>query len=344
MEAGPEEQIRCEVLFMEITQKFWGTFTDGSAVYRYKITNKKGNSVTVTNLGGIITSIMMPDASGVPGDVVLGYDSMEEYIKDDGYLGAMIGRFSNRIANGTFQLNGKTWNLTKNQSGNTLHGGGGIHKKLWKATPTEDGLLLQCKCLDGEDGFPGELHISILCSLSEDNCLTLDMKAVSDQDTVCSLTNHSYFNLASRGDILSHQFQICAEKHTPLTAKLLPEGTIRPVEGTEYDFREKKPLPASKFDANYVLTEGYKPCAVVTEETSGRTMTVFSDLPAMQFYAGGGLTSRRGKGGSFYGPNSGFCLEPQFYPDSPNISQFPSAHLKEGEEYHRTICYQFSVI
>lgn len=329
---------------MEITREFWGAYTDGSAVYRYKMKNAMGSSVTLTNLGGIITSIVMPDASGTLGDVVLGYDSAEEYINDDGYLGAMIGRFSNRIANGQFQLNGRTWNLTKNRPASTLHGGGGIHKKLWNASPTEDGLLLQCRCLDGEDGFPGELDISILCSLSEDNCLTLDMKAVSDQDTICSLTNHSYFNLAGHGDIFSHEVQICAEAYTPLTEALLPDGTIRPVEGTEYDFREKRFVEKSKFDANYVLEEGYKACAVVTEPTSGRILTVFSDLPAIQFYAGGWLTSRQGKAGSVYGPNSGFCFEPQFYPDAPNIPQFPSACLKKGEVYHHVIRYQFSTI
>ena len=146
---------------MEITREFLGTYTDGSAVYRYKMKNAMGSSVTLTNLGAIITSIVMPDASGTLGDVVLGYDSAEEYINDDGYLGAMIGRFSNRIANGQFQLNGRTWNLTKNRPASTLHGGGGIHKKLWNASPTEDGLLLQCKCPDGEDGIPGTLDIAM---------------------------------------------------------------------------------------------------------------------------------------------------------------------------------------
>lgn len=320
----------------------WGTLPDGRSVELYTIQNTAGNSVSISTFGGIITSIIMPDASGHLSDIVLGYDTLSEYVLDDAYFGAMIGRYSNRIAHGEYTHNGTTWCLTKNQNGNTLHGGSGFNKKLWTASPSNKGLLLEYHSPHGEDGFPGNLDVSILCSLSEDNCFTMDMTAVSDQDTVCSLTNHSYFNLAGQGTTLNHLFEICAEYYTPTLPNRIPDGSIQSVTGTEFDFRQKRKLTNPKLDVNYVIPTGQKYSASVTDPISGRKLTISSDLPAMQFYTAGGLTARSGKNTNQYGPNSGFCLEPQFFPNSPNTDTFPSCILKKGEVYHHTIRYLFS--
>ena len=327
---------------MLITSEIWGAMPDGRPVHLYRLSNASGNSVSVTDLGATIVSVIMPDASGTQADVVLGYDTVEEYLAGGNYFGATVGRYANRIGGGTFTLNGQQWNVTVNQGENCLHGGGGIHKKLWTGTVSEEGLLLQLRSPHGEDGFPGNLEISVLFTLSEDNRLTMDMKAVSDQDTVCCLTNHSYFNLAGRGDTCSHLFRIFADRYTPFLPNKLPDGTLQSVEGTLFDFRKAQPLPTGRLDVNYAIPEGQELYAEVKDPSSGRTLRVFSDLPAMVFYTAGGLSPCLGKSGSTYGPNSGFCLEPQYFPNSPNMPQFPSCVLKKGGVYHHTIQYQFS--
>lgn len=326
-----------------ITQKKWGALEDGRPILLYEMCNATGCSVSVTNLGGIITSIIVPDRSGILGDVVLGYDTPEEYIADSSYMGAMIGRYANRIADGKFSLNGITWNLTKNQHGNTLHGGMGFHKKLWDSEIRENSVLLHYYSPHGEDGFPGNVDVSILCTLTDNNCFTMEMTACSDRDTVCCLTNHTYFNLSGGGNTLSHLFRIYADEYTPLDGRGLPEGKICSVVNTPYDFRHERVLETPKIDINYVVQRERQYNAVVKDPNSGRKLAVSSDLPGLQFYTAGGLAPRKGKNGSTYGPNSGFCLEPQFFPDSPNIPTFPSCTLKQGELYNHTISYCFSI-
>lgn len=327
---------------MLITSEVWGTLPDGSPVHLYRLSNAAGNSVSITDLGATIVSVIMPDASGNRADVVLGYDTPEEYLAGGNYFGATVGRYANRIGGGTFTLNGQQWNVTVNQGENCLHGGSGIHKKLWTGTVSEDGLLLQLHSPHGEDGFPGNLEISVLFSLSADNRLTMSMTAVSDRDTVCCLTNHSYFNLTGSGNTCSHLFRIFADQYTPFLPNKLPDGTLQSVEGTLFDFREARPLPTGKLDVNYAIPEGQELYAEVSDPSSGRMLRVFSDLPAMVFYTAGGLPACQGKGGSTYGPNSGFCLEPQYFPNAPNMPQFPSCVLKKGSVYRHTIQYQFS--
>ncbi|MBR3641852.1 MAG: galactose mutarotase [Oscillibacter sp.] len=326
---------------MKITKKEWGAMPDGRAIDLYTIENAKGSSVSVTTYGGIITSIRVPDAAGQLGDVVLGYDTAAEYLADNAFLGAMIGRYANRIRAGQFTLGGETFHLTVNNRGNTLHGGGGFHKKLWDAEARADGFHLFLVSPDGEDGFPGTLRTEIVCSLSDGDELTLDMRAVSDKDTVCCLTNHTYFNLAGGGTVASHRFQIRADAYTPFDEAHLPRGTVCTVSNTPYDFRALRPLKEQVLDINFVVTDG-APCAVAENPISGRTLSVYSDLPALGFYTAGSLSPRRGRDGAQYGPCSGFCLEPQFYPDSPNNPQFPSCVLRAGEEYRHFIRYRFS--
>ena len=327
---------------MLITSSLWGAMPDGRPIHLYRLSNTAGNSVSISDLGAAIISIMMPDAAGILADVVLGYDTAEEYLAGGAYFGAMVGRYANRIENGVFSLNGQQHFVTKNQGENCLHGGGGIHKKLWTATPSDEGLLLQLLCPHGEDGFPGNMEISVLYALSEDNLLTVDMKAVSDRDTVCSLTNHSYFNLAGQGDTLSHLFRICADRYTPFLPNMIPDGSLQSVDGTDFDFRKARPLPFGRLDINYAIPDGQELYAEAMDPASGRTLRVFSDLPAMEFYTAGGMRPCQGKAGSTYGPNSGFCLEPQFFPNSPNMPQFPSCVLRKGETYHHVIRYHFS--
>lgn len=328
---------------MEITCKEWGVLQDGRTVQLYSMVNRSGSSVSISTYGGIITSIIMPDRTGKMEDIVLGYDSLEEYVSDDGYLGAMIGRYANRIAGASFSMGGTLWNLTKNQGENTLHGGSGFHKKLWIANVSSERLVLSYHSPHGEDGFPGNLDVSLSFVLSEDNCFSIETEAISDRDTVCSITNHTYFNLAAKGDIFSNLFQIFSENYTPCSSSLIPDGSICSVEGTPYDFRQQRHLTEKKLDVNYVIPSGQSICAKVVEPKSGRVLAVMSDLPAMQFYAGGGLKLRRGKGKNLYGPNSGFCMEPQHFPNSPNTPEFPSCTLKKGERYRHTIQFRFLV-
>jgi aldose 1-epimerase len=329
----------------------------------YTLTNKRGASATLTSYGGIVISLHMPDKSGQLADVVLGYDNPEEYIKSNPFFGALVGRYGNRIANGKFSLNGADYTLAQNDGPNSLHGGAkGFDKVFWdaKSLDSADGPALELTYLspDSEEGYPGNLLVKVLYTLTHNNELKLDYTANSDQDTVVNLTHHSYFNLAGRGDILGHELMIKADYFTPVNETLIPTGEIRPVADTPFDFTQPAPIGAridqtdeqlkfgGGYDHNWVLNNNDGSLALaarVVEPTSGRVMEVWTTEPGLQFYAGNLLDGTiSGKGGQAYQRHSGFCLETQHFPDSPNQPDFPSTVLKAGQTYTSTTIYKFS--
>ncbi len=330
----------------------------------YTLRNRNGAEARISNYGGLVISLKVPDRNGRFGDVVLGYDNLADYIKDSPYFGALIGRYGNRIAKGKFTLDGRQYTLATNNYPNALHGGlKGFDKVLWEAkvltTAEGPGLKLQYVSKDGEEGYPGTLSVTAVYTLTEDNALRLEFTATTDKDTVVNLTHHSYFNLAGKGDILNHQVMIPASRFTPVDSTLIPTGELRPVEGTPFDFRRLTPIGArirqddeqlkfgGGYDHNWVVD---KPAgqlglmARVFEPTTGRVMEVFSTEPGLQFYSGNFLNgSNKGKGGWVYQFRNGLSMEPQHYPDSPNQPSFPSVVLKPGQVFHNTIIYRFSV-
>ena len=306
----------------------------------FKIKNESGASVCVTDLGASVQSIIVPDRNGTLGDVVLGYDTPQEYLDNDGYFGAAVGRYANRIAGASFTLKGLTYKLTANEGENTLHGGVGFSKRRFGVTGVgESSVCFEITDTDLNDGFPGNVTASVEYELTDDDRLIISYTAESDKDTVLNLTNHSYFNLAGRGDILSHELKINADKYLPVDDELIPTGEIRPVDGTDFDFRKLRRIDKGFYDHCFVLNGGF--CAELYDPGSGRKMLVSTEMPAVQFYAGGATGFRHGKNGSVYGKNSALCLETQFYPDSPNRPDFPSTVLKAGETYSSQTVYEF---
>lgn len=351
--AGPHEQI---------SRRSFGQTSDGTEVYLFTLRNSKGAEADISNYGGIITSLKVPDRNGHLGDVVLGYDNLASYIKDSPFFGALIGRYGNRIARGKFTLDGVQYTLATNNYPNALHGGNkGFDKVVWEPTvltgPEGASLKLTYLSKDGEEGYPGNLSVTVIYTLTEDNALRIEYTATTDKDTVVNLTQHSYFNLAGRDSILDHVVMIPADKFTPVDSTLIPTGELKPVEGTPFDFRTPTAIGAriNQDDEQLKFAKGYdhnwvinKPLgqfglmARVTEPTTGRVLEVFSDQPGLQFYSGNFLDGTlRGKG-RVYEFRSGFCMESQHYPDSPNQPQFPSVVLKPGEVYHNTIVFKFS--
>jgi aldose 1-epimerase len=305
-----------------------------------------------------------PDRDGEPEDVVLGFDSLAPYLAGHPFFGALIGRYGNRIAGGRFRLNGVEYTLARNDGPNHLHGGPqGFDKVVWRATPREHAgapaLELAYLSRDGEEGYPGNLDVAVVYTLTADSALRIDYQATTDQDTVVNLTNHSYFNLAADGDILAHEIQIAAEHFLPIDATLIPTGERRPVRGTPMDFTrstaigarihaddEQLRLASGGYDHAWVLDkdEGALGLAAeVYDPTSGRVLEVFTTQPAVQFYTGNFLDgSSIGKDGRAYHKHHGFCLETQHFPDSPNQPDFPSTVLKPGEVYRQTTIFRFS--
>lgn len=307
----------------------------------YTIENRSGAMLRVTDLGASIQGLLMPDRNGILGDVVLGYDSDMEYLTNDGFVGATAGRYANRIAGALFRLNGKEYKLTANEGRNTLHGGKGLHLKRFSAQPGENSVLFEIKDPDGSDGFPGNICISVRYTLTESNEVIIDYSAVSDKDTVINLTNHSYFNLSCGGTILDHELKIDADYYLPVDDELIPTGEIRPVDNTDYDFRQRRMIEKPFYDSCFALNKNG--CAELYDTKSGRLMTVTTDLPGMQLYAGGSMGRRKGKNGAEYGANSGVCFETQFFPDTPNKPEFPSCLLKAGEKFESRTVYKFSI-
>jgi aldose 1-epimerase len=335
---------------------------DGKAVELYTLRNAKGAEAKIMTYGGIVQSLTMPDRNGKFDDIVLGCDSVEAYTKVTTYFGCLVGRYGNRIGKAKFTLDGKTYTLAANNGPNSLHGGvKGFDKVVWDVvTATGDSLTLHYLSKDGEEGFPGNLNVTATYTLTDDNALRLDFKATTDKATVVNLTHHSYFNLAGqgKGDILGHEVYINSDKTTPVDKELITTGQYATVEGTPFDFRKPTAIGARidhpdqqlqygpGYDHNWVIN---KPAgrmglhARVYEPKTGRTMEVSSDEPGLQFYAGNFLDGTiTGKGGAVYQKRSGFCMEPQHYPDSPNQPNFPPVVLRPGEIYRNTIIYKFS--
>ena len=342
----------------------FGTTKEGTPVNLYTLRNAKGMEARICNYGGIVVSLKVPDRNGQLGDVVLGYDTLADYLKETPYFGALIGRYGNRIARGKFTLKGQLYTLATNNGPNALHGGiKGFDKVVWEAKSYQGhrGPTLELHYLskDGEEGYPGNLNVTATYTLTEDNGLRLDYTAKTDKDTVLNLTQHSYFNLAGKGDILGHEVMMYADRFTPVDDTLIPTGELRPVKGTVFDFttpttigaRIEQPDQQLKFgkgyDHNWVFdkTIGHLTLlARVTEPTTGRVLEVFSTEPGLQFYSGNFLDGTlKGKGGTVYNFRNGFCMEPQHFPDSPNKPNFPSVVLKPDEVYKNTIVYRFSV-
>lgn len=347
----------------DIQQEPFGT-VDGQPVSLWILRNAHGAEARICNYGGIVVSLKMPDRNGAFGDVVLGYDTLGDYVKNSPFFGALIGRYGNRIARGRFTLDGVTYTLATNNYPNALHGGlKGFDKRVWQGqafdSPSGPSLVLNYLSKHLEEGYPGNLIVKAVYTLTDDNELRLDYTATTDQDTVVNLTHHSYFNLAGRGTILGHEVMIPADTFTPVDRTLIPTGELRPVADTPFDFREPTAIGArinqddeqlkfgGGYDHNWVVN---KPpgqlglMARVYEPTTGRVMEVWSTDPGLQFYSGNFLDGTiTGKGGWVYQFRDAFCMEPQHFPDSPNHPNFPSVVLKPGQTYHNTIIYRFSV-
>ena len=349
-----------------ITKADFGKTPDGQAVELYTLRNAKGAEAKIMTYGGIVQSLTMPDKNGKLEDIVLGYDNLQGYVDKTPYFGALIGRYGNRIGGAKFTLDGKTYTLAGNNNGNSLHGGEkGFDKVVWQVAEAEvdkhgPELELTYFSKDGEEGFPGNLKVTAEYTLTDDNELKVEFTAKTDKPTVVNLTHHSYFNLRGQGngDILGHVVQINSDKTTPVDKGLIPTGDLADVTGTPFDFRKPVAIGARindpdtvlqygpGYDHNWVINKAagkFGLQARVVEPVSGRVMEVLSDEPALQFYAGNFLDGTiKGKGGVAYQHRTGFCMEPQHYPDSPNKPQFPSTELKPGKTYHNVIVYRFS--
>jgi aldose 1-epimerase len=337
---------------------------EGRPVNLYKLTNAHGVEVHAMNYGGIIMAIRVPDKNGKFADVVLGHETMEGYIPNPPFLGAIVGRYANRIANGRFTLDGKTYNLPKNDGPNTLHGGATrtFDKVVWDAEPLkgEMGVAFTYLSKDGEEGFPGNLKVKVTYTLNDDNELILDYEATTDKATPINVSQHSYFNLKGEGngDILDHEIMINADKFTPVDKNLIPTGELRAVKGTPFGFTAPQRIGARiddsyeqlvlghGYDHNFVINRsgpGMVLAARVTEPTTGRVLEVSTTQPGVQFYTGNFLDGTvTGKHGHVYNRRYGFCLETQHFPDSPNHPDFPNTILRPGETFHEKTTFKFS--
>ena len=351
---------------MSISDKPFGKTSDGTEVQLYTMKNETGMTVSITNYGGIVTSIIVPDRDGKPGDVVCGYDKVEDYIAGSPYFGCITGRYANRIAKGKFTLDGKEYTLATNNDPNHLHGGDvGFDKRVWEATSVKDGdsvqLILNYSSPDGEEGYPGKLDCKVTYRLPKnENALHIEYEASTDKATPINLTNHSYFNLAGHGSgtHLEHEIAINADRYTPTDSTAIPTGELAPVEGTPFDFRTSHKIGERinadheqikfglGYDHNWVINQAnpgeLTVAAHVYEPNSGRTLETHTTEPGIQFYTGNFLDgSNVGKGGKVYKHRYAFCLETQHHPDSPNQKNFPSCILKPGEKYSHTCIYKF---
>jgi aldose 1-epimerase len=344
----------------------WGRTADGTAVELYTLTNAGGASVTIATWGATVVSITVPDRAGRPGDVLLGFDTLAPYLQPHPFFGSVVGRYGNRIGNARFTLDGQTYTLAKNNGEHSLHGGRrGFDKHVWKArtVPSAGGQALELVHVspDGDEGYPGTLTATVVYTWTNDNALRIDYTARTDKPTVVNLTNHAYFNLSAGAapSILDHRLELAADRFTPVDEGLIPTGELRPVEGTPFDFRTPRRIGdgidaddqqirfGGGYDHNFVLNGQMgtlRRAAHVTDPASGRTMEVLTTEPGVQFYTGNFLDGTiTGKGGRIYARRSGFCLETQHFPDSPNKPDFPSVVLRPGETYRTTTVYTFGV-
>ncbi|MCC7644691.1 MULTISPECIES: aldose epimerase family protein [unclassified Janthinobacterium] len=348
---------------VSVTQLPFGILPDGQHVSVFTLTNRQGMQVKVLDFGAIISEIHVPDRDGSFADVVLGFDRLAPYLHNSAFLGAVIGRFGNRIAEGRFSLDGKDYQLAVNNPPNHLHGGDqGFHQVIWQAAPfTRDdavGITFTRSSPHGEDGYPGKLDVTVVYELDNDNALSLRYHAVTDQATPVNLTNHSYFNLAGHGDILGHELSINADRYLPVDAGSIPTGELADVSGTPFDLRQSTvignsiALPHEQlcigrgYDHNFVLNQqpGHRLnlAATVRDPVSGRVMQVYTQEPGIQFYSGNFLDgSQQGKQGAIR-YRGALCLETQHFPDSPNQPHFPNTILRPGEVYQTETVYRFS--
>ena len=349
----------------KIKKTVFGTLPGGRVVDQYTLKNANGMEVKISNYGGVITHWTAPDKDGKFEDIVLGFDSLAGYFTPPPYFGAIIGRYGNRIAKGKFTLDGKNYQLAKNNGENHLHGGLiGYDKVLWNAEPMEgeeSALKLTYLSKDGEEGYPGNLNITVVYTLLKDNSLKMDYSATTDKATVINLTNHSYFNLSgSKKDILDEEVTLNADRYLPVDKGLIPTGELRSVTGTVFDFtkptliekginevKDKQIKLGGGYDHAWILNKKGNElslAATVLEKTSGRKMEVLTTEPAIQFYTGNFLDGKlTGKGNVKYVKRFALCLESEHYPDSPNQSAFPTVVLKPNEKYSTTTIYKFSV-
>jgi aldose 1-epimerase len=348
-----------------IKQESFGKLPDGREVSIYTLVNAKGYKVMITNWGAKIVSLEAPDRNGKVADVVLGYDKLEQYLAGDHYYGSTVGRYANRIAKGHFKLDSVEYTLPINDGPNSLHGGPlGFHSVLWNAeivkTADYPSLKLTYHSPDKEEGYPGNMDVTVIYTWTADNALKIEYEATSDKNTVINLTNHAIFNLrgAGNGDILNHELMIAADSFTPIDSTFIPTGEIRPVKGTVMDFTTatavgkrindnyEQLVKGKGYDHNYVLRAGNTIntlAASVYEPESGRLMEVYTTEPGLQFYSGNFISGKDvGRGNTQYPKRSGLALEAQKFPDSPNQPAFPSCVLKKGEKYTQTSIYKFS--
>jgi aldose 1-epimerase len=335
---------------------------DGKAVQLYTLTNPSGASVKITNYGGRVVSILVPNKDNKLVDVALGYDSVKSYQKEgESFFGALIGRYGNRIGKGKFTLAGKEYQLQLNNGPNTLHGGtDGFFSKVWDAKQDGQKLELSYVSKDGEAGYPGTLTVKVVYTLTDANALQIDYTATTDQTTIVNLTNHTYFNLSGEGSgtILDHELMIAADAYTPVDSTLIPTGKLQSVKGTAFDFTIAKAIGkdiekvdeqlkfGKGYDHNFALrkNDGKTPVAIVKSPVTGITMEVYTTEPGLQFYCGNFMTGidKDGKGGKSYPHRSAFCLETQHFPDAPNHPNFASTVLNPGETYTTSTTYKFS--
>lgn len=354
------------VIIMSIKRQSFGKTKSGEKATLYTLTNRNGMQVSLTNYGANIVSILVPDKKGNFSDVVLGYDNIAGYeINGPGY-GSFIGRHANRIGDASFVINGKKYDVEKNDGKNHLHGGSVSYNKYIyeeEVFEEDDSISVEFSRLspDMEQGYPGNLDISVTYTLTDDNELVIEYVAVSDKDTVINLTNHSYFNLAGheKGSILNHKVMINADKFTPTDDALIPTGELSDVSGTPMDFRELKAIgvdieadyvplkQAGGYDHNYVLNisgDEIEKVGELVEEESGRVMEIFTDMPGMQLYTGNFITgTEKGKDGVIYKRRDGVCFETQYFPNSTNLPNFKSCIFRAGEEFDHVTVYKFSV-
>lgn len=345
-----------------IEQAPFAQLPGGAQVHVFTLTNASGMLVRILDFGGIITEIHVPDRDGVFADVALGFDTLAPYRGDSPYFGALIGRYGNRIAGGRFTLDGETFTLPVNNGANHLHGGvPGFDRVLWRSRIDGEELVLEYRSVDGEQGYPGTLDASVRYRLTDDNAIVVRFEAVTDRATPVNLTQHSYFNLAGigNGDILNHELTIDADKFVPIDAGSIPTGALAPVAGTPFDFRTPATIGARIGEQHEQLLNGggYDHCfalnqpapgvllraARVHEPVSGRVLELFTQEPGVQFYSGNFLDGSLTGKGKVYAHRSGFCLEPQHFPDSPNQPAFPNTILRPGERYASESRFRFSV-
>lgn len=345
---------------MSIEKRIFGKLQDGRDAFLYTIRNKKGSSALLCDFGAILVSLFVPDRRGELRDVVLGYDALTAYESNFDMLGATVGRNVNRIEKGQFQIDGQRYQLEINENQNNIHSsmGNGFHKVLWTAESyTDDSVTFQYHSPDGENGFPGNLEMNLTYTLTDQDGLILSYHGKSDKNTLVNLTNHSYFNLAGEGKILDTLVWINADAFTPVREDHVPTGEIWPVEGTPMDFRLPKPIGrdigaddeqlknVEGYDHNFVLRGndvGLRKAASALSEQSGILMTVYTDLPGLQFYGGNTTRDVLGKKGVMIGKNSGFCMESHYFPNSINIANFEQPLLLKEADYRTTTIYQFS--